>query len=383
MKYFLHLGGDGKGGLEFKEHSRNMKSICYILSYRAPNYVRTTSLLNALYSMEGIEVCEARNTSKGLYRYFQTIWKLLLTRLTKDPQIYILGFRGYEIFPLVRIITLGKPLIYDHMMSPYDSLLSERKVISKGTLLDKFVFLYEQAILNLADVILADTNEHKQFFQNTFGIRPEKIHAVPVGTDEDLFNEEYPASQRESKPFEVFFYGTFLPLHGIDIILNTARALKDMPIIFRIVGGEQKNAEMYRSMISSENLDNIIYGEWLDFEELPSFITQADLCLGGPFGNTGQAHRVITGKTSQFLAMAKPTVIGRTGEECGFIDRENCLLVNQGDERELTEAILWAYENQGKLHDIGLKGCELFRKKFSTEIIADMLQGIIEQACLH
>lgn len=332
--------------------------------------------------MEGIEVCEARNSSKGLRRYAQTISKLLCIRLTKNPEIYILGFRGYEIFPIVRVITWGKTLIYDHMMSPYDSLLNERKTIREGSLLEKFVFLYEQTILKIADVILADTNEHKQFFQNKFGIQPEKVHAVPVGTDEELFTGEAPpAPEMKDSPFRVFFYGTFLPLHGIDIILNTARALKDMPIVFRIVGGEAKNAEKCRAKISSENLNNIDYSEWIDFKELPSCIMEADLCLGGPFGNTGQAQRVVTGKTSQFLAMAKPTVVGRIPEDCGFIDRENCLLVNQGDEKDLAEAILWAYENREKLADIGLKGYDLYKTRFSTESIANRLRGIIRSAC--
>lgn len=355
---------------------KKVNKLCYILSYRAPNYVRTEVLLNALKGIDGITVHEAINLSTGLYRYIQTLLRLLLIRFTRDPDLYLLGFRGYEIFPIVRLLTAGKTLVFDHMMSPYDSLLNERKTIKKDSFLDGLIFLYEKLILRFSDIILTDTLEHKIFFQELFGLNPQKIHAIPIGADERVFRREGQAAtdSKRNKRFEVFFYGTFLPLHGVEVILRAAHLLKEQPISFVIVGGKGTITEPFDSMIRDLSLINVTHKEWVEYEQLPRMIADTDVCLGGPFGNTGQANRVITGKTFQFLAMGKPTIIGRISRDYGFADRTNCLLVEQGNEKELAEAILWCYENRDKLSEIGENGYKLYHDNFSTNTIRNIIQ---------
>lgn len=359
--------------------NKNKKiKVCYILSYRCPNYVRTKTLIAALKRIDNVAFFEAVNTTKGIFRYVQTLYKLLAIRVTIKPDYYILGFRGYEIFWIVRILTIGRPLIFDHMMSPYDSLLNERKIFKKNSPIKKLIYFYEKSILKYSDVILTDTIIHREYFANLFKEKQEKIYAVHVGTDEELFKNLPSGNEVKKKDlFEVFFYGTFLPLHGIDIVLKAASIVKDRPIRFTIIGGKKKNLQDFYEMKKRLKIENVIYKEWIDYEQLPRIISKADICLGGPFGNTGQARRVITGKTFQFLAMGKPTVIGRIDEDYGFKDKKNCLLVSQGNGRKLAKTILWCLENQEKLSQIGRKGLELYRTKFSIDHIKEALQVIV------
>ena len=111
-------------------HNKNIKiKVCYILSYRFPNYVRTKTLTRALKRTDNVVLFEAVNTARWVFRYVQTLILLLWMRIKNNPDYYILGFRGYEIFWIVRLITFGKTLIFDHMMSPYDSLVNEKKIV--------------------------------------------------------------------------------------------------------------------------------------------------------------------------------------------------------------------------------------------------------------
>lgn len=360
--------------------SNNKKiKVCYILSYRCPNYVRTKTLTEALKRIDNVAFFEAVNTTKGIFRYIQTLSRLLAIRMTKKPDFYILGFRGYEIFWIVRILTFGIPLIFDHMMSPYDSLLNEKRIFKNGGFVEKLIYLYEKSILKYSDVILTDTVIHGEFFAELFKEQREKIHAIHVGANEDLF-KNLPSGKKAQKKefFDVFFYGTFLPLHGIDIILKAASIVKDRSIRFTLIGGKKKDSQDFYETKKRLKLKNIIHKEWVDYEQLPSIISKSDLCLGGPFGNTGQASRVISGKTFQFLAMGKPTIVGKIKHDYGFRDKENCLLVSQENEKELADAILWCFENQKKLGEIGQKGLELYRNKFSIDCIKQSLQSIFK-----
>jgi len=331
-----------------------------------------------LQKIENLELYQARNSTKGLFRYFETLWKLILIRLFHNPQYYILGFRGNEIFWVVRLITLGRVLIYDHMMSPYDSLVNEKKTIRREGLLGKAIYFYEKYILLASDLVLTDTNIHKQYFHELFDTPLEKIEAVPVGTDEDLFRLD--ASMKKtakSSLFEVLYYGSFLPLHGMEIILKAASILREKPIHFTLIGGNRLDLSSFHNTIRQLDLNNVTHIDWVEFEELPNYIAQANLGLGGAFGNTGQASRVITGKTFQFLAMAKPVVIGMyNGDDNGFEDRMNCLQVPRGDEKALANAISWALEHNENLNQIGQLGYELYRSRYSILRISEKLASI-------
>jgi len=358
----------------------NIVSVCYVLSYYSPRYVRTETLIKALKEIKGIELYQARNSSKGVLRYFETLWKLIMIRIFHNPQYYILGFRGYEIFWIVRLITLGRILIYDHMMSPYDSLINEHKTIHKRGLLDRAIRFYESSILLASDLVLTDTNIHRQYFHELFGTPISKIQVVPVGTDEDLFRLDVSMNTTiGSDPFEVLYYGSFLPLHGMDIILRAASKLRDKPIHFTLIGGNRLDLSGFHRMLEQFELKNVTHIDWVEFEELPHYIARADLGLGGPFGDTGQAGRVITGKTFQFLAMAKPVIVGLyNGNDDGFEDRVNCLLVPRGDEQALANTILWAFEHGENLSQIGQLGYELYGLRYSILQISEKLKGVIQ-----
>jgi glycosyltransferase involved in cell wall biosynthesis len=353
-------------------------SVCYVLSYYSPRYVRTETLIQALKKINGIKLHEARNTSTGFLRYFQTVSKLIAIRALYNPQYYILGFRGYEFFWVIRLVTLGKTLIYDHMMSPYDSLRNEQSVLRKGGLIDMVIYYYEKSVLFASDLVLTDTEIHRQYFCELFGLPLEKIEAIPIGTDEDLFQaKNVPTAKGIDKHFEVLYYGSFLPLHGMDIILRAAALLLEKPIHFILIGGNRLDLSDFHNMVKSLRLNNVTHIDWVEFDELPAHIARSDLGLGGPFGKTGQAGRVITGKTFQFLAMAKPTIVGIRDEDDGFEDKVNCLLVPRGNEEALASAILWAFEHKEKLNRIGQLGYDLYRSRYSIEQIAEKMKKVI------
>lgn len=349
--------------------------ICYILCYRLPDYVRSRSLIAAMRRIRDTVILEAVNSSRGWKRYFETLVRLILLRVKERPAFYVLGFRGYEIFWFVRLLTAGSVLIVDHMMSPYDSLVNERKILNERGILGKLVYLYERELLRHSDIILTDTESHRRYFVELFGILSEKIIVVPVGTDEEMFRPVFPRVSSVGKDlFRIFFYGSFLPLHGVPVILEAARLLRGKPVHFTIAGGRRPGEDPLLG--DRVALSNVTHRGWVPYEKLPDMAARADLCLGGPFGNTGQAKRVITGKTFQFLAMGKPVVIGRILDNPGFIDRHNCLLVAQDSGEELVKAILWCLENRCRLADIGWNGRILYDRIFSTECIAKRLRPL-------
>lgn len=360
-----------------KKDSKKTK-VCYALAYRDPKYIRTKSILNILSSIESIELIKAINNNKGMVRYLETPIKVLWVRLKYRPDVYIVGFSGYEIFWPVRLLTWPKPIIFDEFINAYDWFVKEHNKIPEGSLRAKVLRFYVKFILKSSCKVLTDTKLHAQSSSGTYGIKPDKYQVLYVGTDEELF-QPVVNTDDDNKEFTVFFYGNFLPLHGVEYILGAAKKLRGLPIKFVIIGGADKNQEFekFNKYIKQHNLKNVEHHLWVDFYELPEYITKADLCLGGPFGNTPQSQKVITGKTFQFLAMAKPVIIGNINEDVNFINKKNCLLATQGSVEEISKYIAWAYECRVYLEDIGAKGRELFDSKFSLSAQKKVLKGLI------
>lgn len=353
--------------------------VAYVLSYRDPNYIRTQSLLQALTRAPGIRLVLARNTSSGIRRYLETLRSLRNLQAVERPDIYLLGFRGHEIFWPVRFLIKNAPLIVDAFMSPSAALSEEHRGGWIGKILAPMIGFLERQLLQNAQYVLTDTRLHADFLARMFSLQREKIYAMPVGAIEtDMPKIE---NRLADGAFRVLFYGSFLPLHGVNVIVAAAAMLKELPIAFDFVGGTTRRAKCLHEQCKSLGVENYTYRKWVPISDLiATEIPQASLCLGGPFGATPQARRVITSKTSQCLAQGRPTVVGQIDESAGFVNRENCLLVAQGDARALADAIRWAFENPDLLPAIGDRGRSLYLERLSIAVVTESLERLLRQA---
>ena len=351
--------------------------ICYVLSYRVPDYIRTRTILRALRQIPGVNIYEAINTVTGIARYLETFRKTREIKKEYDPDIYILGFRGHEFYWPLRGLVGDKPIILDALMSPYASLSRERKFGIPGVAAASAWRILERGILNDADVVLTDTTPHLQFYQQEFLLPSGKLLALPVGAEEssaDVHPTQYNSPAKSEDEMSVLFYGSFLPLHGIDIIIEAASLLKGLPIRFDFVGGNDQQARKLKAKCADLGIIRYTHKRWVSFDELINLIIpEADLCLGGPFGNTEQARKVITGKTSQCLALGKPTIIGKIDEDFVLVDLQNCLLVPQGNPQALAQAIQWAFDKRHQLSTIGEQGRSIYSERLSVNVIRQLL----------
>lgn len=348
--------------------------VAHIVAYRDVSFPRNGSIVRALEQTPGITLLTAHNRSTNWRRYVEA-WRLLrrLRRETK-PDVYVFGFRSHEIFWVFLPGIRNKPIVFDALMSPYASLSEERKLGWRGRLLAPLVFYLERSILRRADLVITDTPAHIVYYQQTFGLPSTKLCALPVSAPDVERIAPTPSSLDSS--FNVLFFGSFLPLHGVNTIVQAASLLKNLDIRFDFVGG---SAQQVHSACEAAGVTNYTHRSWVPFDELlRRDIPAAHLCLGGPFGNTRQARRVITTKTAQCLAARRPTVIGRIEHDIGFVDKQNCLLVEQADADALAEAIRWAFEQQDRLPDIGENGRKLYDAELSTHVVAERLAPLLK-----
>ena len=350
--------------------------ITIVTCYDQNDYVRARSLRAALQATPGVETRIIKNLNKGLKRYIEVPIKLLKELVSDRPDAYVLTFRGYEMLPFLLLIKGRRPLVFDEFLNPAEYLAEHGKLKLDGKAAKLFIWWY-RSLLKRCKFMLADTDAHADYSSELCNVPREKFIVLPVNADEKLFYPQpWPKSQKE---FKIFYYGNGMtPLHGLEFVLQAAVALKDKTDIhLTIIGGKTK-AEAACAEAMQQGA-NITYKTWVPFEDMPAMVAESDLCLGGPFGKTLQSQFVITGKTYQFLAAERPVVVGKNLATESFKDKENCLLVEQGEAQSVLNTIIWAYEHQEELKSIAQKGRQLYETQFSQAIVNGKIAQLVEQ----
>ena len=215
-----------------------------------------------------------------------------------------------------------------------------------------------------ADRILSDTKAHARYYSETFQIPFEKFRNLYLGSDETLFCPQM--NLLPPKTFTVFTYSSYMPLHGVDIIVDAAYRCQSLPIRFRIIGDQGPTYNSVQAKAKQCRLTNIDFVPYTPYKELPNEIGQASLCLGGHFGSSVKASRVIAGKTYQFVAMKKPVILGdNLANKELFQHKQNAYLVKQNDPEELAQAISTLYADPALCQSLANHAYKLFDEQLS------------------
>jgi glycosyltransferase involved in cell wall biosynthesis len=360
--------------------------VAVITCYFLPDYVRSISIRAALATMDDVEPLVIKNTSKGVLRYPEVIAKMIWCRLAKHPDLYILEFRGQEMLPISLCITAGKPLIFDEFIVPLAWATREKHARTLRTqwfrILSRVSAPLYKRWLKACKLILTDTIVHAEISSKLGNIPHKRYRVLPVGTDETLFKpKKHVTLPSIGQEFSIFFYGLKMtPLHGLNHILAAAIVLgKSDPLVsFTIVGGDSVTEAIVQNAVQQGA--RVTYKMFVPFSEFAPLMHAADLCLGGPFGDTEQARSVVTGKTYQSIACGRPTVVADTKAHTQFTDEKDCLKVPLSNAQALVDKIRWAMKHPKQLQKIGPAGRALYEKEFSTKKITIKLHEIVMDA---
>lgn len=353
-----------------------MKKIVSITCYK--DYVRTHTIEAALRSQPDVEVVTIKNKRSGLLRYPEVLWATLRVRATQKPDAYLVNFRGYELLPFVLLIAGRKPVLFDEFINLTEWVVDEHKKIRKNGLAARLLNTVYGWLLRRCRVILMDTPAHAAYAAERSAVPLERYVSLPVGADNALF---YPRKSKPSGQFTVLYYGSMLPVHGVNTVLEAAKLLQDTPeISFYFIGGKQGIVDQIVAAASAGLA--VRHTQWVPYDELPNLVATAGVNLGGPFGNTPQSQHVVTGKTYQHLAVGAPTIIGKNASTADFTDKKHALVVPQANARALADAIHWAYAHPRQLAAIGAAGRKLYEQKFDEPAIAAQLQLALQRAGL-
>ena len=293
------------------------KRVLYVATKNL-DYLRLQQEIKLIQKYSDKATVIVSDSKSYIKRILFTYKKLLMTR-SKDYDVFFVGFMAQMIIPVWKWKFRKCDIIIDFFISVYDTLVDDRKKIKGKSLPGRFVhFAEEFGLKEKSRLLVVYLEADTKYYHRMDADRPEKW----------------------KHKFLVLYFGSILPVQGVDIVMRAAELLEgESDIAFLIIGPIGKNGERAES-------DNVTYINWLPQNELAEYIAFSDLCLAGHFSDSvGKAKRTIPGKAYIYAAMGKRMILGDTPANRELFDEkeDNVSFVEPGNAQRLADQILDYY----------------------------------------
>lgn len=301
-------------------------------------------------------------------------WEARLKRLPQPDLVWLPCFRQRDFAAASRWARAKRvPLLFDPLISAYDKQVFERGKMPPDSARARRLLAWEANLFQRADIVLADTEEHARYFQDTFHVAAERIRVVYVGAEEALFSPGEPRQKAPNETLEALFYGSFIPLQGAPVIVEAARCYDGPPLRWTLIGS---GPELARCKEAAADLPNVIFEPWLDYSALPERIQRADILLG-IFGTTDKAGRVIPNKVYQALACGKPLITRQSPAypaDLASAADSGVLWVAAGDAAALAARVSALARQPEDLESLGRQARQTYLARFSRAALVAQLR---------
>lgn len=363
-------------------------------------YPRNTVLMDALRAV-GVDVATchaplfrgaadkvaAASTGVGLLRFgLRTLgaWARLTLGFfaSGERDAVVVGYTGHVDIFLARLLSVfrRRPLVLDAFLSPYDTVVGDRRLLKEGSLKARVLFRLEKTALKLADLVLTDTQANAEFMAQTFGVPQERFVPIPVGSlvrTPVRARVPVPAGRggdREA-PFRAFFCGSFVPLQGVSYILDAAAQAPDLRFE---IAGDGPDAPAVAREVEERGMENVrLDRRFLPRADMEARLAKADAVLG-VFGSTPKSRRVVPCKVYDGLAAGLPVV---TGDGAGpaelLTDGENALLVDRREPASLVTALRRLRDEPGLAETLRSGAQRLARERFGPDALGMRLKAAL------
>ena len=263
---------------------------------------------------------------------------------------------GVVIGIIGRIVRI--PVVIDYFVSLHETVILDRQLASTKSMKASILKVIDRWSARLSSTVLTDTPEDAAEFSSITRTPLHKWRIIRVGADPKIY---YRHPEIAQVPHSILFYGTYIPLQGIEHIVRASLLL---PSHFQVtLLGDGQLRQQIENLIEECNAP-IHLVDAVTENELVRHISAAEVCLG-VFGHGEKTQRVIPNKVYQCLAVGRAVITGAS--PAIKILGDAVVTVPVANPEALASAIITLIENDEQRKNLEVKGYQLFNDLFTDE----------------
>jgi len=346
----------------------------------------------------------------GLKRHQVSVYEINLNKMSKSIRIKVLlsNFKklkniDFDVliffsiktspinFLLARTFAYIKriPFIYDIFISKHLTYYYDRKlsIVKKKIQLKPYYWIYYFLLdffeCHLSTYVLLDTFSHIKYFHKKYNIPMKKFSRILVGARDDIY---FPLNikKKNDDKFVIGYWGTFIPLHGVEYIIKAFELLKNESDVYLSLLGKGQTYQTNKELAEKLEIKNIefipkVFFASKELNKLPEFIAKFDVGLG-IFGKSIKTSQVIPNKIYEGLAMKLPMITANTlaiREE--FTDNKDIILCDRADPESLAKSIVRLKNDEQLRKEVANEGYLSYKKHYSIDKIGLELVKVLNK----
>ncbi len=353
-------------------------------SYRTQNLVKW--LLDQGHdihlSTQTVKFLKGKSGVLLLFRYIIRLIHEIIFRFLKVYQILISELvvipaccNEYQ-FELKTAKFFNKKILCDFYISYFDTWVLDRNKFDATSKYAKKLLRWDKScIINSDKVIFLNIIEAMRYLDLINEPFDKSKHLViPLISEAkkqrkiDYYRDEI----KGHKVYNICWWGSYIPLHGIDKIIEVARLLSESSVNchFYLFGNSENESMPYRRIISDLNLiDHITIRNDLTFKNrlLEEFlVNHCDLALGN-FGDSEKAINVITNKLLEAVNMKLPVITCRSNAVLEYFG-DDSIIYSENTPDSIAEKIkeIMLYSGE-KVQYMTNKAYKIYEENFSID----------------
>ncbi|MEM9162851.1 MAG: glycosyltransferase [Cyanobacteria bacterium P01_F01_bin.4] len=242
----------------------------------------------------------------------------------------------------------GTKLVVELHVMLYDAQVRDRQSVAAESAQARDFKVKDQLALTKPDYLINPAEYEVDYWANLLKVEVDKrkLFISPLFTEPTV---AYKHNYQRQGPLRICWWGTLIPLHGVDIMIGAMKKLqeKSVPFTCHLFGipptGQGHLLEKYEALIREQGLsDQVFIRPDLRFSDgsLPNYLIEnCDLALG-IFGQSERARAAVPTKLIDALTLGLPTLTMATPALDEFFEVSTDLWTCEPTADQLAQTIL-------------------------------------------